>query len=1083
MAQTETFEATYNGVTTNIDIPNPNGLSREQLGPDVGRAIQSIIKSQGHLGEPTPPPAPEEDRSLGSAAQYGAAHAVTGLGKTGALIADKAAGSGIAPLETAGKWWKQNAPNIQGSIPEPKNYKPGGEDLAQNIRDGNYSAMPGNILRAGVESVAPGAAVIAGTMAGGIPGGLATSAGLSLGDNVEAAGGDVLKGAGASAVQAPLDVFGVKGFGKALAKVPTAVGRAAAYSAREGAGQGLGEAAKEGIIHGEIDPANVGAAALAGAASRGVMEMPGLAKSGLAEVGGGIRAGAENLMSRYGIDQPKTEAEARVYQMAADHINAAKELDRANGKESSDTQIANSAHTTLKAQLYEAVVSLSESGGLDRGEARLIKAGLKNAERHNSVLLGEADPVMDIIQNAAGLDPNTKSSLSALLQGVDALSGTSLQKRTVGPGERLGQTIGSLGSIAGGIAHGSPHTIIAGLGGHTIAGKVVGLGGRMIDKALGLSKPEVMYQGMAADRLYGQHDGPGLSDHIDNINGGLSDPASALFDQIRSDRRGKGRTETFNPDDSATASPDQPGLWAHTLGNAERENAAMTAADTAAKKATTKAAADAEAKTAADQKLADAKARTEEKAANALLPRPPTPYEQRSLDIADGKAIDRQRTRDRNDAATSATADLVGQEKSAREVARSDAAKKTTLAKAQALEATAQAKREGDTTKAEKAKATQDALTKAQQENSAWAAHGDPVRPLTGNERRTQDIGDAHALDKAHEPAPTPDELGNLPDPVPVNTPIKAKGRGLAAAQAILAEKQTIPKLVPNGPDALDIREQMADAKPAPSEASPALQKAQGHTPTGDVPQGNQASPQTRPDTYGKAADDHTIPTGSDAYAAIALNGRDTGLISGPRVTVLERREAVGHLLENGTLGRMLEDPKMAPELADAIIHNHVPASHPMSKAVAHAIILQVAQNRGVLHEIAHPRAPGDPITPVTQKMREDSGAAPRLDAEGKPIRSIDAYNNAGKAYHSQVAAQIKTAQEKGYPRLATALDQISAVSGLMDKLAIRTPYINALREAAKRGTQGAKAELTHALTALDFKGMAMKGKMPKGPQ
>ena len=188
MASSETFQASQNGVTKTITVPNPEGLPRENLAPLAKEAFTAYLKSSPTpTSQPEPSaPSPDAAPSILPSLRAGAATAVHGLGST-----MKLAGS-AAPDTMVGRFLNDHADAVGSSVSMPANFVDPAAHASSMLQSGRYldalkdaPSLEANMLPQ-VGAVAAGSAaggMMGGPVGAGI-GGFATNAAMTAGPNV-----------------------------------------------------------------------------------------------------------------------------------------------------------------------------------------------------------------------------------------------------------------------------------------------------------------------------------------------------------------------------------------------------------------------------------------------------------------------------------------------------------------------------------------------------------------------------------------------------------------------------------------------------------------------------------------------------------------------------------------------------------------------------------------------------------------------------------------------------------------------------------------------------------------------------------
>jgi len=349
--------------------------------PELGGDIDSLrkegvpsdfilngIAKHGSQAAPTQP----KDTSFASALGFGAANAVSGIGKT-AQLADFSAGAGRAIQEA-------------GEVLRPKNYEPAIEGFT-NPKEGELSIggyAPKHIPRMVVESVPQLGAALAGTALAGPAGGAAVYAGTALGDNVERVaqnngrdlktytGGDALQGGATTAVEALLDRLGIKGITSGSSRTAKdalkKLGKASVTEGATEAGQdvvnqvGTSVGTQKGLSY---DPDQTVAAAAAGAGAGGAFKAPQVGQDVIqnnkfADIDETKGAALAQTMASMGI-QPRNAEEAQALLKATEnHLNTqiAGELQRLQSYIQDENAMAPSGGTKLRTEINDIVTGL-----------------------------------------------------------------------------------------------------------------------------------------------------------------------------------------------------------------------------------------------------------------------------------------------------------------------------------------------------------------------------------------------------------------------------------------------------------------------------------------------------------------------------------------------------------------------------------------------------------------------------------------------------------------------------------------------------------------------------------------------------
>lgn len=433
---------------------------------------------------------PDTAQTMGNALAAGLHGSMTGLANTADTLGTAAAdtlGPGMISRGAAdvGGWLHSNAPAM------PAGYQPAGPLIGGDLRNGRWSALPGDLARAAVEA----APDVAAALAVGIPtdgaGAAAYMAGRTLGDTADARAtnngrttpslGDIAGALPSTAAQAVLGDLGVGDAADAIASpLLRAAGKvgigAAAGAAGDQAGQlGASVGTKRGLTD---NPWQSLGAGLSAGAVRAASVAPGLGA-------GAVKAASDDLRSR-SIDQPSPDQAASTIRVVGDLQDAA-----ANASPGlSPKAAADAVSAAYQAKLLGLVRDWKTAGHIDAGGAADLR----------QLLHGPAAPLADAV---AGL-PIPDGERSAFLTGAQdlgTLGSLSAGGTPVGPLQSAGALLGRWGGAAGELAHGSPMGALAALGlGESFGGQIGGRVGAIGDRLLGTNTPTTELQRLAAAR-------------------------------------------------------------------------------------------------------------------------------------------------------------------------------------------------------------------------------------------------------------------------------------------------------------------------------------------------------------------------------------------------------------------------------------------------------------------------------------------------------------------------------------------------------------------------------------------------------
>jgi hypothetical protein len=466
--------------------------------PDGRSGTVNVDDSFAHLS-----PAQQESTigeiqsSLGSHSSFtddlkagtsGAMNAVGNLVQGAGSVANDLGATNVgSALTGAGNFVKQHAPSV------PAGYHNQGEDILQDLGQGQFMKAAGGVAHA-VVAGAPtlGATLAAGALGGPIAG-AAVAGGLAEGE----AAGRRAQAAGRSAPSSA-DMAGAlpnAAVNAGLATLPAgkllggSAARRMAGAALMGGGQ---SAANQYDATGSIDPTQVGNAAITGAATGGAGELAGGAR-------GAVKAGVDNAMSR--AYSPASDAQAQSWQRVSNDV--AQRQQATPGVDAFAVTNNLKQEYLAKAQNF---VNDAKAAGADKSDIRDLSLLVNNQGlRHNNTISEDPASLYGAIDNM-GL-PLPADRVAAFKQDVmdlDTISRQSFKNAGTGPFQKAGQIVGKGASIIGGAMSGNPVEMMAGMMGHGLAGKLGGHVGSMVDRAFGTNTPALPLQGMAANRYLEQ---------------------------------------------------------------------------------------------------------------------------------------------------------------------------------------------------------------------------------------------------------------------------------------------------------------------------------------------------------------------------------------------------------------------------------------------------------------------------------------------------------------------------------------------------------------------------------------------------
>jgi hypothetical protein len=490
-----------NPVKVNID-----GI--EDMAPDQQvAAVQSVtatLHAQGHVNagpQATPQPSQPPDTSWGGALHHGLAEAAQGLGSTISTVGQLA---GSDTLQGAGK-------SVSGAVSEPAGYQP--TDIPGALRQGDYMGALKQLPRAAAEYAPQLAGQLAGAAAGSAvagPVGAAVGAGgatalENFGPNVQARAAanndtapstsDAVVGGLTTAAQSALAGVGIP-VGKGLGAIARPLTQIAADT---GVGAGNEALREVGTTAGtdkglSVDPAQIGAAGLQAGVSRAASVVPGAAREG-------IQAATDQAMS-HRVEQPANEDHAASIVRVKQQMDAIQQSSAQSGDAVPATTAANNLKNQLRTNIQGYLNELADAGVVDKSAAReAAQVIIARGERHNNVL---NDDDLAYIRDTVlrGVNPDVANPILNDARDLNTVSTQSFKNATTGPLQQLGSLAGRVIGPTYELMHGNVMGAAgAAILGHGIGAKIGSSVGRMGDTVLGLSKPPVSYQQMAAQRM------------------------------------------------------------------------------------------------------------------------------------------------------------------------------------------------------------------------------------------------------------------------------------------------------------------------------------------------------------------------------------------------------------------------------------------------------------------------------------------------------------------------------------------------------------------------------------------------------
>lgn len=509
------------GRSGTLQLSDEDGTKFQQMSPEAqksaaeGAASQLFPKQDAGQapGQPNAqPPSAPQDGSYWNDVKGGAHDVMTGIGAT-AKVAGQIAGrhgyTGFASgANSVGDWLNSNAPT------DPEAGNTPGQRLAEDIRNRDLSKGVGDLGHAAARTgiaTAPGLAMGAIPYAGPALAGAyfgATSAGNNAqtvaanNGHQEVSDQDALQSLPATA----LDVVGGGVLGKAgriASGVANPVGRAAArvgIDAAAGAGMSAGNQLGTSIGTDKGASVDLPSAAAAGLSQGAV----GGVAAGRHLAGDVVQAGANRMMAA-GMEPPANLDQAasvsRVVSAVKDRVG---QMDASTGRPMSEFQAANNLKSQYAVEIDQAIRQ-ARANGLSPGDASALRELANTARRHNN---GISDDPSDLFRQIDGmdlpLDPQQTQRLKENVSDLNALSQSSFLNKGVGPLQKAGNLLGKVAGVGGAALSGNPLEIAASVMGMPVEGKIGGAIGAVGDRMLGLSKPGVVFQNINAQKMLRQ---------------------------------------------------------------------------------------------------------------------------------------------------------------------------------------------------------------------------------------------------------------------------------------------------------------------------------------------------------------------------------------------------------------------------------------------------------------------------------------------------------------------------------------------------------------------------------------------------
>ena len=481
-------------------------------GAVITTAIKQYVASNPQSGAGATAAAAPADSSFGSDLAAGANAGMTDAGSalqgTGSVL-DSAGLPGGDTARSIGSWVQNHAPAV------PAGYHSRGGDTLSDLQQGNFGTAAGDLVH-GLVQGAPvmGAAVGAGALAtAAAPEALAGIAGaggaalvggvtgLGAGARLRAAqAGRTIPSTGDMAASLPRAAVDAAAYGTGLGKVVPGgvVGRMAANAVGQGAANAADQA-DTSVAQGrgvQIDPEQVGNAALTGAAFEGAHALPKAA-------GEAIKAVSDQVMSRMMPELKTPEDQQSVLRVTNEMAQRAQQAASTPSGAPPPTAIANTVKSELAANLNGLIAQGRKLGFID-GVASSEMNELVNsqARRQNNTITDGADDVDTLFSKVQSLPapPEWRQAFQNGVRDLNTVSSQSFIKNTVGPFQAIGRFAGTWVPAVASLATGNPMEAVGAYLGHSLTGTAGGIIGAGADKMMGTNTPAITLQRMAAIR-------------------------------------------------------------------------------------------------------------------------------------------------------------------------------------------------------------------------------------------------------------------------------------------------------------------------------------------------------------------------------------------------------------------------------------------------------------------------------------------------------------------------------------------------------------------------------------------------------
>jgi len=412
---------------------------------------------------------------------------------TAASTGAQAVGVGLNSLGLPGQETANNvASSLQGITPnEPASPQP---SPIADLRAGQYGQALTDTAHRALRGVVGSAPIFAGEALGG-PVGAAAGAGLeALGPTAAAraqANNRPMTGADVAAAIPGAAAQGLAGAmlpGAGLpAKLANPLLRAGARAGMGAAGMGgmalTGQVANTlGTDKGlQVNPEEIGNAALTGAAMGGTAGGAELAREGVKNV-------ADKAMAR-SMPMPDTETAKSVYRVTND-MQAVQQQRAAAGQPIAPTVAANAVKDMRLDALKQFTAGLLAGQLIDKPDYLQLGNTIDAALRANNTI---SKSQLDHI-DSLGLEPAQSAFLKDNLTDLNTASSQSFKNREVGPFQKVGNVVGQVGSIGAALASHNPALIIGAALGHRAEGAIGGRVGMMADRLMGTNTPPILLQ-------------------------------------------------------------------------------------------------------------------------------------------------------------------------------------------------------------------------------------------------------------------------------------------------------------------------------------------------------------------------------------------------------------------------------------------------------------------------------------------------------------------------------------------------------------------------------------------------------------